>query len=119
MMNFMYSGGYSMWLILIFGGINLVSAILFAWRPEEGRLGFVRGMSTATVFVTLSGLAAGLGMTCYRVVAVKEWHSYPDIVLAPLQGIGETMSNGILGFSLLGVVWLVTAIGIRRLAANP
>jgi hypothetical protein len=118
MMTFMLSGGYAMWLILLFGGITLVSAILFAWRPQEARLGFVRGMTTATVFVTLSGLAAALGATFHRTASTEEWHSYPDIVLAPMMGIGESMSNGILGFSLLGVVWLVTAIGIRRLATT-
>lgn len=116
MMNLMHEGGWSMWVVLLFGGITMVTAILFAWRPVEEKLGFVRGMTTATIFAILSGLASNLAATFSHVVTRDEWHSYPDIVLAPMAGISESLATPVLGFTLLAIIWLITAIGIRRLA---
>lgn len=119
MMTLMRAGGYSMWIILLFGGITMVAATIFAVRPEEGRLGFVRGMTWATVFAVLSGVAAALAATFHHVVSNPEWQEGMNIVLYPMAGFSESMSPMILGFSMLGVAWLITAIGIRRLATTP
>ena len=119
MMNIMHEGGWAMWIILLFGGITMTAAVIFALRPEEGRLGFIRGMSTATVFTTLAGVASGFATTFHNVAQREEFHQYPDIVLAPMVGIGESLANAILGFSLLGIAWFIVAIGLRRLSATP
>lgn len=119
MMEFMRHGGYSMWVVLLFGGIAMTSAVIFAFRPEESRLGFIRAMSTATVFATLSGLAANLAATFHTVTSTEEYHSYPDIALVPMVGISESLATPILGFTLLGIVWFILAIGLRRLSATP
>lgn len=115
MVEFMRSGGMGMWFILAFGLSTLVTAVLFCQRPTDARLGLIRGLSTATVFSTLCGLAAG---------SAKTLHYVADPRLADdragwlMQGLAETLSNGILGFSLLALAWLVTAFGLRRLGAN-
>lgn len=119
MLEFMRAGGYAMWIILLFGGIAMTASVIFALRPDESRLGFIRGMSTATVFATLSGVASGLAATFHRTASTEEWHQYPDIVLAPMIGISESLANAILGFSMLGIVWFIVAIGLRRLATAP
>ena len=119
MMEFMHEGGYSMWVVLLFGGIAMTAAVMFALRPEESRLGFIRGMSMATVFATLSGLAANLASTFHTVTTTEEFHQYPDIVLVPMVGIQESLATPILGFTMLGIVWFILAIGLRRLAAAP
>ena len=119
MMELMRAGGYAMWIVLLFGGITMTAAVMFALRPEEGRLGYIRGMSTATVYAILSGVAADLGATFHHVAQREEWHQYPDIVLATMVGLGESMSPAILGFTMLGIVWFVTAIGVRRLSLAP
>lgn len=119
MMDFMRAGGYSMWVVLLFGGITTAVAVMFALKPSEGRLGFIRGMSTATVFATLSGVAADIGATFRTTARHEEWHQFPDIVIAPMVGISESMAPAILGFSMLGIVWFVVAIGLRRLASTP
>lgn len=119
MMEFMHHGGYSMWVVLLFGGIALTAAVIFAFRSEEERLGFIRGMSTATVFATLSGLAANLAATLHTVTTHEEYHQYPDIALVPMVGFYESLATPILGFTILAIVWFVTAIGLRRMAAAP
>lgn len=119
MMEFMRAGGYSMWVVLLFGGIALTAAVIFTIRPQEGRLGFIRAMSTATIFATLSGLAANFAATLHTVTTHEEYHQMPDIALVPMAGFCESLATPILGFSILGIVWFVVAIGLRRLAATP
>lgn len=119
MMEFMRAGGYAMWVVLLFGGITMTVAVMFALNPNEGRLGFIRGMSTATIFATLSGVAADIGATFRNTARNEEWHQYPDIVLSPMVGISESMAPAILGFSMLGIVWFTVAVGLRRLATAP
>ena len=41
-------GGIGSWFVVLFGLICLVTAALFAWRPDEGRLAVLRAMSLAT-----------------------------------------------------------------------
>lgn len=119
MMDFMRAGGYATWSVLFFGVITLVAAAMFAYRPEEGRLGFVRSMTWATVFITLGGVAAGVATTFHKVATIPEWHEGLDIALVPMMGISESLSSAILGFSMLGMAWFITAIGIRRLSTAP
>lgn len=116
MMYLMKAGGFPMWIVLLFGIIALAAAILFVRQPEEGKLGFIRGMSIATVFAILSGVFADIAATCYHVLHVPEFRE--NLAESLIMGISESMSPAILGFSILAVVWLVTAVGVRRLAAS-
>ena len=119
MMYLMRAGGQPMWFVLLFGIITMVAATIFAFRPDEGRLGFVRGMTWATVFVVLSGVAAALAATFHKVASTPEWQEGMNIVLYPMAGFSESLSPMILGFSMLAIAWLITAIGIRRLSSTP
>lgn len=119
MMTFMRAGGYSMWIVLLFGIITVVTAAMFAYRPDEGRLGFVRAMTWAVVFATLSGVAADVAATFHKVANIPEMQQGLDIALYPMMGLSESMAPAILGFSMLGISWFITAIGIRRLSATP
>ena len=116
MMYLMKAGGFPMWIVLLFGIISLAGAILFVREPEEGKLGFIRGMSVATVFAILSGVFSDIAATCYHAVNVAEFRT--NMTESVIVGISESMSPAILGFSILAVVWLVTAVGVRRLAAS-
>jgi hypothetical protein len=119
MMQFMRAGGYSMWVVLLFGGIALTTAVIFAFKPEEGRLGFIRGMTMATIFATISGVAADVGATFHASASYEDWARYPDIAGHILIGLSESTTPAILGFTLLGIVWFVVAIGLRRLSNTP
>ncbi len=48
-MEFMRAGGFPMWIVLTFGLIALGASLLFAKRPDEAKIGFIKAMSIATV----------------------------------------------------------------------
>ena len=116
MMDFMRAGGFGTWLVLLFGGITLVVAAIFAWRPTERRAGFLRGMCQATLYSALTGTVSGLAAVCSKVPARPEWGKSPDMPLIVMTGIGEALTCCILGFAILTLCWLMTAVGNRRLA---
>jgi len=112
MLEFMRTGGYGMWFILALGLGCLGLAGSYLWRPAERKLAMLRPLSLATVFAILAGICAGLAATTKYVSSeLTDMAQLPVVVLI---GIGETLTNGILGFSLLMLVWLLTAIGMRR-----
>ena len=114
MMDFMRAGGYSMWFILLLGGVTLGVAVWFAIRPGERKLAFIRPMSVATVFAVLSGVFSDLGAVAHNVTTRPEFAQSPDLHLILLTGFGESMAPAILGFSILSLAWLLAAVGLRR-----
>jgi hypothetical protein len=117
MADFMRAGGWPMWVVLIYGLVTLVASGLFAARPDESKIAFIRAMTTATVFATIGGVASCLGAVMANVPNTPELANDPKIHLIVMIGIGESLAPAILGFVLLSLVWVVTAAGIRRLGA--
>ena len=110
-------GGIGSWFVVLFGLICLVTAVLFTWRPDEGRLAVLRAMSLATGFSMLGGFVAGVAKSmdgCSRLPPEKR-ELLPVFLL---KGISEASALLILGLALLTLTWLVVAIGLRRLAAR-
>jgi hypothetical protein len=116
MVEFMRAGGWPMWVVLIYSLVALVAAALFAARPEEGKLAFIRAMSAATVFAVLGGVASCIGAVMANIPNNPEFQSHPQIHLIVMVGIGESCAPAILGFVMLSLVWVITAAGVRRLA---
>lgn len=116
MMNFMQSGGFAMWFILALGAVTLAAAARFAARPEKRRVETVRALTWATAFSTVTGIVAGFAAVGSHIPAHPEWSVSPKIHLLVMEGISESLANGILGFSLLTLAWLVMAVGHRRLS---
>lgn len=104
-----------MLVILAFGLVTLVSALLFARRPEAHKVRFIVAMGVATLFAALNGLVAGIASTFHYVNADEELRRGPDFVPVLVQGISESLTNPIAGFTLLTLAAFVTAIGLRRL----
>lgn len=115
MLEFMHMGGFAMWLVLVFGLLTLGIAIVQIVKPRGTREPFFRALSRATLFATLSGLAAGIAATMIRAPAFKEQSGAPDLAPVVMAGLGESLCNAILGFSLLAVAWFIFAFGTRRL----
>jgi hypothetical protein len=107
-----------MWVVLLYGLITLVAAGFFAARPEESKIAFIRAMSTATVFAVIGGVASCLGAVMSNVPNNPELARDPQIHLIIMIGFGESLAPAILGFTLLSLVWVVTAAGVRRLARS-
>ena len=114
MMEFMKTGGVAMWLILALGVAVVGLAGSFAWNPSERKLGLVRPLSVALVFLSVAGTAAGIAATMTYVTRVPEFATDPKLPLIVLTGIGESITPLILGFTILTTVWLTVTLGLRR-----
>lgn len=106
------------WFFAIVGLVTLVTAIRFAFRPQERLLAILRALSAATVFASLTGFLAG---ATNGLVALNRWLAHaPDV--APraefwpkvVTHFAEMPIPLVLGFALLSVVWLLVAVGLRR-----
>jgi hypothetical protein len=107
------AGGYSTWVIMILGLVLLIAAVRFLITASPRRLAFLRAMSISYVLIILGGVATNFTAVFYGVV-----RSHPDgtpIDLdALLYGFGEALTPAGMGLSLLGLIWLLIAIGVRR-----
>lgn len=110
------AGGAPSFVTVVFGLVALVAAARFAWRPEPGRLAYIGGLGLAVLFASLAGVAADLAAVAVNVAGNEAWASSPELPVIVLMGFGESMAPAILGFSVLSVVALVSAVGLRRMA---
>ncbi len=102
--------------ILLFGVLALGSAFHFALRADRRTLGFVIGMTRATVYTTLAATFADLGATCNTVASFSEKPGTTPFQLVAMlvEGVGESTSPGIVGFSFVALTWMLLAVGKRR-----
>jgi hypothetical protein len=116
MIEFIQAGGVPIFAVLLFGAITLLASALFAGKPSEAKVAFIRAMSVATIFATAAAVASSIAAVMSNVPNHPEWSKSPEIHLIVMTGIGESMASAILGFAMLALAWLVTAVGVRRLA---
>lgn len=114
-MDFMRAGGVPIWIVLAFGLATLVVAGVFLYSPGRRRLAVLRGLSRATCFAVLSGLCANLAAVMVKVPGNPAWAKSPELPLIVMTGIGEALTVGILGFTMLALAWMMGALGQRRL----
>lgn len=111
----MQAGGVGMWGVLTLGLVSLVSAALFARRPERRRVGFVACMALATMASSLLSTITGFAnVTVFASDMAREGQPVLPVLLG---GFGESLAPMVLGLALLTVTALVTAVGMRRLGA--
>lgn len=114
----MRAGGFGMWVVLLFGLITLFTAGRFAFKPREDAVGILRAMSAATVFSVLSALSSNLAAVFWKVPNTEEWAKSPDMPLIVMTGLAESLTPCMLGFTMLGLAWLMTAVGYRRIGSK-
>lgn len=109
-------GVIPMSVLLLFGAVALLSAFYFAIAANRRVEGFVTGMIRATLFTTLAATFADIGATFTAVTnAFQKPDAAPLQVVAMLcEGIAESTSPGILGFSFVALAWMLVAVGRRR-----
>ena len=115
MITLFRNGGFPMFFVLAFGFVGLAAATWYAFRPNARSFGFIVWMGGATLFSTLMGTAADLGTTAFFVARMSEHEptlARPFAIL--VEGFAESMSPAIMGFSLLAMISLVTAVGKAR-----
>jgi hypothetical protein len=115
MLEFFKDGGWSMFVILAFGCVVLVTAGYFAVRPDARHEGFIKWMSFALVCSVLVGLASDFGAVFHNTRDIAN-DTERDRTMA--QGYAECMSPPIMGFGFLTLAAMLAAIGRRRLDAK-
>lgn len=114
MMRFIAAGGFGMLFVILFGGITLVAAMMFAFRPELRKLAFIRGMTWATVFAIVSAVFANF-LAVARFVGMRaEGATPPAAGPMLLPALGEAVTPAVLGFAVLAITWFAVAMGTRR-----
>ncbi|MEZ4403104.1 MAG: hypothetical protein R3B06_23980 [Kofleriaceae bacterium] len=113
MPHYLRAGGYTTWILLVLGLVLVVTAIRFARSPSPRRLAFLRALSVAYVLFTLGGVATNLTTVFYTVVRTRPPGGALDTD-ALLFGLGEAITPAGMGLTILGLTWLLVAVGVRR-----
>jgi hypothetical protein len=111
MIMFLREGGVPMLFILIFGLVGLSTAAYAAYRPTASVLAFIRWMNGATLFSVLSGTVSGFGAVFH---GLGEMSGALDTKMM-LVGFGECMSMGTVGFTMMSLTCLLSAVAARKL----
>jgi hypothetical protein len=114
MLNMFRDGGLPMWFLLAFGLATLFFAARFAWAPVRRTLRITLALGAATGFTSLTGICtdfATVGRHAPRFPKGK-------LVELLLQGMAESLSPGILGFTFLSLAALIVALGFHREVAE-
>ena len=117
-MTLMLEGGFPMWFLLLFGLLALAAALRFAQRPEPRHLRLAAALGLATAWTTLTATCAALAAVGKHAPEYQRSHpgtSLPEVVLL---GFAESMSAGILGFTLLSLIALCIAVGFFRAGSS-
>jgi predicted membrane protein len=107
-------GGYPMWFLLAVALAALTAAGSFAARPTRRRLELTRILALTTLASILMGTAADIAQVGHRATAYVASHPGETLASVALQGLAESMSPSIFGFSCLAIVGVLAALGAHR-----
>jgi hypothetical protein len=115
MLTLFREGGWSMFVVVLFGFIALAAAGFYAGRPDAKHEGFLKWMSRATFWSVMVGMCSDFATTFHYACHIEDWNERSRLVI---EGSAESLSPGIIGFAFLALVALLTAVGRRRLDAR-
>jgi hypothetical protein len=112
MLDLLREGGGPMLFVVAFGALTLIAAVVFAARGDRRRVALIGWMGAATLLSIGGGICADLAAVGHH--AVKR--CLPEIPLPAclLTGFAESMAPGIVGFTLLSLAAMLTAVGMSR-----
>lgn len=116
MLGFMRAGGFNMWVLVALALPALWTAIRFARNADPQRLSMVRALTLALAFASITGWVSNLVATARFVIGDAEALRDPVPVL--LTGFAEACASLILGGGILVVIWILVAVGVRRMPAD-
>lgn len=114
---YLIAGGYTTWLLLLLGAVLLVAAIRFLRGPTPRRLAFLRALSVAYVLFTLGGVATNVTVVLWGVTRNRPPGQGLELD-ALIQGLGEAITPIGVGFTILAMIWVLIAIGVRKAHAG-
>jgi len=100
--------------LLAFGLLAMGLAVRFAIAPSRRMLKTTLALSAATALTSINGIFAALSAVGHQVPDYVARHPETTLAQATLLGVGESMSPGILGFTVLSLIALILALGIYR-----
>lgn len=106
-----------MFFLLAFGLAALVFAARFALSPTQRSLRTAAALSAATGFTAITGTCAAFAAVGHHAPEYLKRHPETTLAEVVLLGIGESMSPGILGFTMLSLIALILGLGFWR--QNP
>jgi hypothetical protein len=107
-------GGAPMWFLLAFGIGMLILAVRYAIAPTEWALRATFGLGAATLFTSVTGICTDLAAVGHHAPAFLNAHPGISMVQVLLQGFAESMSPGILGFTMLSLGAMIVTLGFYR-----
>lgn len=110
MLDFMRIGGFNMWIVMAIGAVMVITAIQFARGADAQRLSILRALTFAIITAAITGFFAGLIKSC-----LGAERGLPVVVA----GFGESCANLVLGGAFVVVTWILIAVGVRRMPADP
>jgi len=114
MWNLMLEGGFPMFFLFALGAGALVAAVRFARAPSRRRLRVTTALGVATGFTTLTATCADFAAVGHHAPEYLKLNPGQPVTEVLLQGMAEAMSPGILGFTILSLVALITVLGVAR-----
>jgi hypothetical protein len=100
----------------LFGALSLLVGGVFALRPDQRLLPVIGALALSVLCSIAAATMADLAAVGVKIPTHPEWLQSQTLPLLVLQGVAESMSAGILGFSMLALLSLQCAVGLRRLA---
>lgn len=114
MMTLLIEGGFPMWFLLAFGLAALAFSGRFAWNPVRRTFRIACSLASATGATTLTGICTALAAVGHHAPAYLAAHPEQSMTNVILQGIAESLSAGVLGFTILSLSALLVAVGFHR-----
>ena len=117
MATLLLEGGFPVFFLLAFGLAAMGFAIRFAIAPSWRVLKTTLALSAATGLTSINGIFTALSAVGHHAPEYLKRHPESTLAEVVLLGVGESMSPGILGFTILSLIALILALGVHR--QNP
>lgn len=114
MLQVLLEGGFIMFFLLGFGLAALLFAARFALSPSGRLLRVTMALAAATFFTTCCGFCVDLHAVGLHAPDYLKAHPQETMTTVLLQGVAESTTPGILGFTLLSLVALLIGFGWVR-----
>ena len=117
MLDFMRIGGWNMWFLFIIGVVMVITAIKFAVNADPQRLAILRALTFAILTCAATGFFSGL----IRSLLAGSHAPGPadERLMMMAAGLGESCANLVLGGMFAAISWILIAVGVRRMPADP
>ena len=113
-MTLVREGGFPVFFLLAFGLTAMAFAVRFASAPSRRIFRTTLALCAATLLTSINGIFAAFSAVGHQAPEYLKRHPDHSLAEVVLLGFGESMSPGILGFTILSLTALILAVGLWR-----